>query len=540
MSRSKPLAERAMNRLRLSAFDWINESRLRRLTREVQKNAAPAKAQAPVIFFNASTAINRLSINRAYSLLASWSLRLQGVPVVYFVCQRGMTCCILGTSRQNVHTLPPCDQCVHFSKRIYAHGRQRWFRYTEDDELAKLVEKLDVPALKHFEYQDVPLGKLVFPSVCWSLRLYNLPDDERTRYLYREYILSAWNVGQEFERLLEEVQPQSVVVFNGMFYPEAIVRRVAQQRGINVITHEVGMRPYTAFFTTGEATAYPITIPEDFDLSPAQNQRLDQYLEQRFQGNFSMAGVRFWPQMRGLDASFLERAARFKQIVPVFTNVIFDTSQPHSNLIFPDMFNWLDCLVETVHRHPETLFVLRAHPDEKRPGKESRESVSDWIERRGVRSLPNLIFIDSDEYISSYELILRSKFVMVYNSSIGLEASIMGATVLCAGKARYTQYPTVFFPPTSEAYQVLLEEFLGAEKVEQANEQQWHARRFLYYQLFCTSLQFDQFLEPHPFPGFVRMRDFQWQQLLPENSPTVKAIVQGLTQGAPFLAEDGC
>ena len=189
MSRSKPLAERVKNRLRLFTFDRTNESRLRRLTREVKKNSAPAKAQAPVIFFNASTAINLISLNRAYSLLASWSLRLQGVPVVYFVCHHGMTCCILGTNRQDVHSLPPCDQCINFSKRIYAHGRQRWFRYSEDDELAKLVEKLDLPALKHFEYQGVPLGKLVFPSVCWSLRLYNLTDDERTRYLYREYIL---------------------------------------------------------------------------------------------------------------------------------------------------------------------------------------------------------------------------------------------------------------------------------------------------------------------------------------------------------------
>jgi hypothetical protein len=540
MSHSKPLAERVNNRLRLFTFDWITESRLRRLTRQVQENARPAKAQAPVIFFNASTAINRLSLNRAYSLLASWSLRLLGVPVVYFVCQHGMTYCILGTNRKNVQTLPPCDQCMRFSKRTYAHSRQRWFRYAEDDELAELVGKLDVPALKQFEYHGVPLGRLVFPSICWSLRIYNLPEDEPTRYLYREYILSAWNVGQEFERLLEDVQPQSVVVFNGMFYPEAMARRLAQQRGIRVITHEVGMRPYTAFFTTGQATAYPITIPEDFDLSAEQNQRLDQYLEQRFQGNFSMAGVRFWPQMRGLDESILQRAAEFKQIVPVFTNVIFDTSQPHSNLIFPDMFSWLDCVVDTVHRHPETLFVLRAHPDEKRPGKASQESVSDWVERRGVRSLPNLVFFDSDEYVSSYELILRSKFVMVYNSSIGLEASIMGAAVLCAGKARYTQYPTVFFPPTSEAYLALLEEFLAAEKVEQAKEHKQHARRFLYYQLFCTSLQFDQFLEPHPFPGFVRMRDFPWQQLLPENSPTVKTIVEGLTQGGPFLSEGGC
>jgi hypothetical protein len=534
------LAGRVKDRLRLTSADRVNNARLRRLTNEVHKNAPPAKEQAPVVFFNASSAVNRLSLNRAYTLLVSWGLRLQGVPISYFACHHGMTYCAMGTNRVDVHIPPPCDACIRQSQRMFAHGSQRWFRYAEDESLAETVVKLDLPALKVFEYRDVPLGRLVLPSICWILRRYNLVDDEPTRYLYREYILSAWNVAQEFECLLEDEKPQAVVIFNGMFYPEAMARHLALKRSIRVVTHEVGMRPYTAFFTPGEATAYPIDIPTGFELTAEQDQRLDQYLEQRFQGNFSMAGVRFWPEIRGLDETFKQRAAGFKQVVPVFTNVIFDTSQPHSNVIFPDMFAWLDEVVQCARRHPETLFVLRAHPDEKRPGKESRESVSDWVERLGLRSLPNLAFYDSDEYISSYELIQRSKFVMVYNSSIGLEASIMGSPVLCAGKARYTQYPTVYFLASREAYQARLEEFLTAERVAQAGDQRLNARRFLYYQLFCTSLPFEQFLEPHPFPGFVLLRDFSWRQLLPENSAGVRAVVQGLTEGKPFLLEDGC
>ena len=92
-----------------------------------------------------------------------------------------------------------------------------------------------------------------------------------------------------------------------------------------------------------------------------------------------MAGIQFWPEMKGLTEDFLQRAAGFKQVVPVFTNVIFDTSQPHSNVVFPHMFAWLDLVLEIVREHPDTLFVLRAHPDETRPGKASQESVSQWV-----------------------------------------------------------------------------------------------------------------------------------------------------------------
>jgi hypothetical protein len=318
-------------------------------------------------------------------------------------------------------------------------------------------------------------------------------------------------------------------------YPEATARWVAQARGLRVITYEVGFQRFSAFFTEGEATAYPIQIPKDFELSPEQNAELDAYLQKRFKGQFSMAGIRFWPEMRGLDRAFLQKAANFKQVVPVFTNVAYDTSQVHANQVFSDMFKWLELVLGLIRSHPETLFVIRAHPDEMRPGtaKQSRESVRDWVTAHGVARLPNVVFIDSQEYISSYELIHRAKFVMVYNSSIGLEASILGSPVLCGGKARYTQYSIVFFPETPQGYQEMAETFLAAEKVEIPEEFQRNARRFAYYQLFRASLGFEAYLMDGYRKGYVNLTRFPWQALLPENSATLRVLVNGIMNDSP-------
>ena len=249
-----------------------------------------------------------------------------------------------------------------------------------------------------------------------------------------------------------------------------------------------------------------------------------------------MAGVRFWSEMKGLDESFLQKAAAFKQIVPIFTNVIFDTSQPHSNVVFPHMFAWLDMVLDIVRKHPETLFVIRAHPDETRPGKSSQESVSHWIAQNNALSLTNLIFVDSDQPLSSYELIQHSKFVMVYNSTIGLEASIMGVPVLCAGRARFTQLPTVFFPATPQAFNEQLEDFLAAKEIPVPPEFTRNARRFLYYQLFRSSLPFSDFLqEDGIWPGFVRLKKFRPNLLSPSASPTFKTILNGILENGDFL-----
>jgi hypothetical protein len=532
----------------------LNNIKIARAAKRVSRQS-PSPTGAPIVFFKASTGIDDLSWNSGFHLLASWALRLKGIPVAYFVCHSGMSHCVLGTNRDHVRKPPPCDSCIYQSKTLYAGShdfshsslkatevattsRVSWFDFERDAELAKAIGNLPLEDLMKFEWQNISLGFLCLPGLRWILRIHHLHDDEPTRYLLREYILSAWNVAQKFSKFLDETNPRAVVVFNGQFYPEATARYLAQKRGIRVITHEVGLQPATAFFTDGEATAYPIHIPDEFELNEEQNEKLDAYLARRFQGDFTMAGIKFWPDMKGLDESFLQKAAGFKQIVPIFTNVIFDTSQPHANTVFEDMFVWLDMALEVIREHPETLFIIRAHPDELRVRKSSRETVEGWVASRGVDREPNVVFVSPRETLSSYELIQRSKFVMVYNSTIGLEASILGAVVLCAGRARFTQYPTVFFPQTVEEVRRKMEEFLGDAKIEVPLEFKRNARRFLYYQLFRTSLPFGDFLEPSIRTTQTRLKSFDLDQLSPEKSKAMEAIFDGLLEDGDFLLRE--
>ena len=521
---------------------WVHRQNNRQITwlaQRVHEHAPLNLETAPVVFFNASTRLSGLSLNAAFALLSSWGLNLAGVRVVNFVCEKGMSRCVLGTNRKDTHLLPPCRECTRQSDVNYAFSDTRRFQFQLDPSVEHSLAAMDLKALMATEIEGIPLGKLVLPSVRWVLRRYHLAADEPTLFLFRQYLLSAWWLAQEFGRLLDEVQPQAVVVFNGISFPEATVRWVAEQRSVRLITHEVCHQPMTAFFVKGESTAYPIDVPPDFKLSSAQEKRLDAYLEQRFKGNFSMAGIRFWPEMQNLGPDFLQRAGQFKQIVPVFTNVIFDTSQSHSNVVFEHMFAWLDQVFEIIRAHPETFFVIRAHPDETRPGKESQESVADWVKTNRVDELPNVLFVDSRQYFSSYELIQRSKFVMVYNSTIGLEAVVMGTAVLSGGKSRFTQLPIVVFPQTPQGHRQQAEEFLAAGQVQAPPEFVNNARRFLYVNLYQACLPFGDFLENDGvWSGYVSLKDFDYSVLQPGNSTTIKVIVNGIANDQPFLMDE--
>jgi hypothetical protein len=238
--------------------------------------------------------------------------------------------------------------------------------------------------------------------------------------------------------------------------------------------------------------------------------------------------------MTSIPEDLQEQMDRYRQTIPIFTNVIFDTSQIHANTLFDDMFSWLDELGQIIQSRPDTFFVIRAHPDEDRPGKESRENVEDWFNRSRIWDFPNVRFFPPSEYINSYDLIRRAKIVLVYNSSIGLEASIMGAAVLCAGRARYTQLPTTFFPSTRKEYMDQLNEFLDAESLSIPLEYSHNAKRFLYHELYRSSLDLSDFLQPYPHAvGMTLFAPFEPDSLV--KSPAIEVIRKGILEGDPFI-----
>ena len=175
---SLPLPARVLRRLQ-TAFQTLRiDARTLQLALAVSRRPTDTK-DAPVIFFNASTRIRGHSLNAAFSLLTSWALRLQGIPVVHFVCNRGMSLCLQGTDQDDVHAPMPCDLCLRQSFVNFAGSNRVNFGFHRDMELASRLQPLDIAGLMAYEhpFEDtvIPIGALVLPSVRWRLRRFTLP-----------------------------------------------------------------------------------------------------------------------------------------------------------------------------------------------------------------------------------------------------------------------------------------------------------------------------------------------------------------------------
>ncbi|HET7011653.1 MAG TPA: hypothetical protein VFI11_12830, partial [Anaerolineales bacterium] len=113
----------------------IVQWRQRRLLRDLSTRIANVEAylagreahagaqDGPVLFFNASTRIHRLSLNGAFSLLSAWAVRAAGHEVRHLVCEAGMEPCVLGTDRRSPASPPPCSICLDLSRTIFPAGK---------------------------------------------------------------------------------------------------------------------------------------------------------------------------------------------------------------------------------------------------------------------------------------------------------------------------------------------------------------------------------------------------------------------------------
>jgi hypothetical protein len=303
--------------------------------------------------------------------------------------------------------------------------------------------------------------------------------DDEQRAIRAELLASAELVRGVAGPLFDQVRPDAVVALNGKFFAEALLLAEAGERGIPVWTYERGNRRDTVAMSPK-----PVAIPFDTDdilerlatpLEPAQRERIDSYLERRTE--FGNGQVRFIASGASGELPFLAGAER---VVSLFTNLVWDSSVVGEDTIFVDMFDWITATIEELQREPTTHLVIRVHPAETSVyWHPTRERAAIALARALPQGLPpRVTLIDAEEPIDSYALLQRSDLVLVYASTVGMEAAAFGKRVIAACNSNFAAASFVATPPDRASYLRLLRQS-GAEPV--VPDAADLARRFMYY-----------------------------------------------------------
>lgn len=364
------------------------------------------------------------------------ALRLRGARVTFATCGGGLAIC----DRANTYEAPPmpCRSCRHYTRgAIAAHGfpeiRLSDFGDWSDPDPWEELDSIGVADLADVEWNGLPLGRLVDIPVKWFLCAAHVDDDPLIGHVRRSFLRSARRIAAVVDELLEEVNPDVVVLLSGLFLFEAITWEICRTRGLDVITYERAFRKNTLVFSRDRpAGHYDFTAhwtDHSRPLTSSEQTELDKYIRERRQGVAFDQHWRFITDDNGIARSG-------GQLAVLFTNVTWDSAVIGRELAFRSIQDWLNTTIDVFKNRPCDQLVIRVHPAETRlPGKRARDSLYSYL--RSFELPPNVWVIGPDDPLDSYSLMNAADLGLVYASTTGLEMALTGTPVIVAGETHY-------------------------------------------------------------------------------------------------------
>jgi capsule polysaccharide export protein KpsC/LpsZ len=214
-------------------------------------------------------------------------------------------------------------------------------------------------------------------------------------------------------------------------------------------------------------------------------------------------------------------------VVGMFTNLIWDASLEVENCPFNDVLDWVAETIDLISDLDNTKLIIKTHPAEEIRG--TNESVMEWIHDR-FSTLPDSVSVlPPDTDVNTYELIRDLDSAIVYNSTVGLEASYLGTPVVTAGETHYRNLGITHDPQTECEYVDLIEDI---SKLKITTKMHSRAVRYLYYLFYQKHLTF-------PFisydDGSPELKPVTGQNIN-KTKDILDTIVENCTNGNPVLS----
>lgn len=465
-----------------------------------------------------------------YESVIGHALRLRGADVHFLTCGGELEIC----DRSNTYEAPPmpCTSCSRYTTTsLEAHGfalhkiRDGWTEHTSS---WPELDALPMSALGSVVDDGLSLGEIVDIPLRWFLCAANVAEDPLGGVTARAFLRSARRIAAGITRALDTVQPETMLLLNGLFLFEGIAWALAKQRGIDVVTYERAFRKETLVFSRDVPAGF-YDFGGDWDperpLTAAEAEELDAYLARRRGG---AAFDQYWRFQEH------EENGRGGRLVVLFTNLTWDTAVIGRDDGFEDIRTWLDFVVAQFMVRPEDRLVIRIHPSEVRlPGKRTRDALGDHLARSFPDLPSNIEIVGPNDLRNSYGLMDACDVGLVYSSTAGLELALAGKPVIVGAQVHYRGKGFTIDVSSREdlarAVQECLEGTTPAVDVERA-------RRYAHFFFFRAPIAAPGVKEP--LPGLARLTIGDLADLAPGMNRDLDRLCAGILSGGSFVAKD--
>ena len=354
--------------------------------------------------------------------------------------------------------------------------------------------------LESLEYKGINLGAACRISTVRQSHTIDRASKEYQDFFVENVSTSIYMI-DAFERILTDEKPDVVFVMNGIMFLENIIIQLCKRLGIRVVSYERAARP-DHLYITANGPVNDFMFDNRFDinkeLSDIELKEIKEYLHDR---RTSKNTTQKFQDSDTDDLEKTKKAVNFesikdKEIISLFTNVMWDTAAVDRDTIFKDVLDWCIKTIEWAKNQEDVELFIRIHPADARywnfsGAKQLQDEILkhyiDKDEKYSKESLDSTSFLPSNVHLiksttklNSYCLAELSDVVSTYTSQIGVELAAMGKPVIVAGDAFYGKQGIGIMPKDQDDYFDYLE--CGVDCIDFVNKDE--ALRFAHFLYF--------------------------------------------------------
>ena len=484
------------------------------------------------------------SLHSLYEITLGHALQLRDAEVKFIGCDRIFSDCDVHWENTSPRTADTCQLCHETQIQIFNKLGMPidWIGPYISSEHRESVKQwsagLADTDLMAASYQELPLGAWVESSVHSHFRMRYLDlEDKRVATAYRSYLTSAALAWHGLTAIFDDFKPQVLFMLNGRFFSHRIAYEIAQSRKVRVYCHERGRQDDTLRIFDNETSLTFNTLMDSWEqwrdqsLSKAELEITDRVFEERAHGkntgwkSFVLQDRGDWETLRasiGLSTG--------QKLVTLFTSSddeagVSDAWKP----VIIDQMAWVSRVMAYLGDKPEFKLVVRIHPNTAGVVGENRQFLDRLAEL--MEGAPdNVHFVMPGDKVNSYQLIDMSSAVLVYFSSLGLEAPFAGKQTLIASKGLFYGKDFALSLESADDLEAMLEKTLSTPL---SPEQLRAAYRYGFHYFMRQSLPFPKVKVENV--HFGRINYSSDEDLVPGQDASLDHLCEVLLQGVPVI-----
>jgi len=320
------------------------------------------------------------------------------------------------------------------------------------------------------------------------------------------YVLAAERsfrqTARRLQTLFQQSRPAYILEGGGIFSTSGLPVLLARQMGVRVATIDSGKE--LLLIATDGIAAWLDDIPRAFQMLPRIDE-LDDWI-------VSQARAVLDSRMGAADLALPRRSLNSYQLVPATgqiepldillpLNQSYDTAALGRHQVFDSQMQWIMETVGWALRHTDAGVVIRRHPVEQYKELASIDDYEGALQER-FGATPRVRYIAPAQLVNTYDLILQSRVVVPYVSTVGLEATALGKPVVTEGASYYAKLGFVWSAASRDEYFALLAQALDGRLVV-TEPQRRDALRCYYLAQLCSFLHTSFTPNPYDFDHWV-------------------------------------